>query len=562
MLRIALAQINTTVGDLEGNLVKMAQFIRRSREVGADVVVFPELATTGYPPEDLLFKKHFVEDNLRMLKKLMPETANITAIVGCVDVNAQGKLFNAAAVIHNHRLQGMYHKKELPNYGVFDEKRYFTAGSENKIFLLNQNTLGISICEDIWTPAGPCREQITAGAKILINISSSPYHFAKDKLREDVLCGWAKEYKVYVAYTNLVGGQDELVFDGRSMIVDPRGQVIAAGKQFAEDLVIADIDIPKKSKIKKIKNVQSIAIPKAAHEDARLKIAGQVARRLDPAEEIYQALVLGTRDYLQKNGFKKAVIGLSGGIDSSLVAVIACAAIGRENVVGVSMPSQFTSVGTRSDARILAKNLGIQLMEVPIAGILSTYLFVLRNEFAGQQVDTTEENLQARIRGNILMALSNKFGWLVLTTGNKSEIAVGYCTLYGDMSGGFAVIKDVPKTKVYEIARFINKTQNHVIPDTVLKRAPTAELRENQKDQDTLPPYDVLDDILKYYVEDRQSAEKIIKRQLNAQLVEKVIKMVDRSEYKRRQAAPGIKITPRAFGKDWRLPITNKYKEV
>ncbi len=561
MLRIALAQINSTVGDFNGNFQKIAQFIRRARELCADIVVFPELAITGYPPEDLLLKKHFIKDNINILRKLIPETKNITAIVGYVDLTAQRELANAAVILHNQRLKSIYHKSNLPNYGVFDEKRYFVAGQKNKIFILNQISFGLSICEDIWVPQGPCQRQIAAGAKVLINISSSPYHFAKDKAREEILKQWAQKYRVFVAYANLIGGQDELVFDGRSMILSPQGKVIAAGRQFAEDLVIADIDFSRKPKLKSIKGVECVSLPTVSSADSRLRIQGNIVPRLKAVEEIYQALVLGTRDYVQKNGFKKVVIGLSGGIDSALVAVIACAAIGRENVVGVSLPSRFTSKGTRADAKILAQNLGIRLIEIPIEGIWSTYLFVLRDEFTGQKFDITEENLQARIRGNLLMALSNKFGWLVLTTGNKSEIAVGYCTLYGDMSGGFAVIKDVPKTKVYTVAKFINKTMGKIIPESVLKRAPTAELRKNQKDQDTLPPYDVLDDILKYYVEDRQSAQQISKRHFNPQLVAKVIKMVDRSEYKRRQAAPGIKITPRAFGKDWRLPITNKYKE-
>ena len=562
MLRIALAQINTTVGDFEGNFQKISQFIRRAREVCVDVVVFPEMSVTGYPPEDLLLKERFIAENMKMLQRIVRETANITAIVGFVNKNAKSEIFNAAAVIHDQKLKGVYHKGELPNYGVFDEKRYFTQGSENKVFDLHRMIFGVSVCEDIWVKGGPCRSQVEAGAKLLINISSSPYHFAKDRVREEVLRGWAKKNKVHVAYVNLVGGQDELVFDGRSMVLAPNGKLIAAGKQFAEDLIIADLDIPSGRGVRKHKSVKSVAVERSLKQDSRLKISGQVTKRFNPAEEIYHALVLGTGDYIRKNGFKKVVVGLSGGIDSSLVAAIAREAVGRENVIGVSMPSQYTSKETKSDAQLLAKNLGIRFLEVPIRGIFSTYVFVLSSVFAGQKMDITEENLQSRIRGNILMALSNKFGWLVLTTGNKSEIAVGYCTLYGDMSGGFAVIKDVPKTKVYEIARFINKTQGRIIPESVLKRAPTAELRENQKDQDTLPPYDILDDILKQYVERHQSVEEIIKRSNNPQTVYKVAKMVDKSEYKRRQAPPGVKITPRAFGRDWRLPITNKFREL
>lgn len=561
MIRIALAQINTTVGDFEGNANKIIQSIRRAREVCVDVIVFPELAVSGYPPEDLLLKERFVGENLRVLRAIVPATRNITAVVGFVDRDARGNIFNAAAVIHDRKLKGIYHKQELPNYGVFDEKRYFCPGRGNKVFSLDQSVFGVSICEDIWVKDGPCGDQVRSGAKLLINVSSSPYQFAKDKTREDILRGWAKKNKVYVAYANLVGGQDELVFDGRSVILDPQGKIIAAGRQFAEDLVIVDLDIPVAKRTRPYKGVTAVTVSREVKQDSRLRIPGQVAKRLGSAEEIYRALVLGTRDYILKNGFKKAMIGLSGGIDSSLVAVIAREAIGRENVIGVSMPSPFTSKETKADAKLLARNLGIRFLEVPIKGIFSTYLFILRNIFAGQKVDITEENLQARIRGNILMALSNKFGWLVLTTGNKSEFAVGYCTLYGDMSGGFAVIKDVPKTKVYEIARFINKASGRIIPESVLKRAPTAELRADQIDQDTLPPYDILDDILRDYVEKHQSVDKIARRSFSRQVVNQVAKMVDRSEYKRRQSPPGIKITPRAFGRDWRLPITNKYRE-
>jgi len=407
----------------------------------------------------------------------------------------------------------------------------------------------VSICEDIWTQKGPCRKQAKAGAKVLINISSSPYYAGKGKERENLIIRQAKQNKIYVCYANLVGGQDELVFDGASMVVDPQGKIVAAGKQFEEDLVVADLDVGKKS--------------------SRLPMNGPIAKRLDPVEEIYQALVLGTRDYIQKNGFKKAVIGLSGGIDSSLTALIACDAIGKENVVGISMPSRFTSEGTRSDARVLAQNLGITFKEIPIGTVWQAYLETLKGEFAGCKSDITEENLQARIRGNILMAFSNKFGWLVLTTGNKSEIAVGYCTLYGDMAGGFAVIKDVPKTKVYDLVRFRNNLNSkNVIPESVFIRPPTAELRENQKDEDSLPPYDILDPILEQYVElDRDVTDTNHdlslknKGRIDVHLIEKVANMVDRTEYKRRQAPPGVKITPKAFGRDRRLPITNRYRE-
>jgi len=548
MLRIALAQINTTVGNLEGNARKIIDYIERAREMSVNVIAFPELAITGYPPEDLLLKKHFVEDNLKVLKSLLKETKNITAVIGFVDADNKGRLFNAAAVVHNRTLKGIYHKEQLPNYGVFDEKRYFTPGRNNKIFKSGPAALGVSICEDIWTQKGPCRKQAKAGAKVLINISSSPYYAGKGKERENLIIRQAKQNKVYVGYANLVGGQDELVFDGASMVVDPQGKIVATGKQFEEDLVVADLDVGKKS--------------------SRFTIKGPLAKRLDAVEEIYRALVLGTRDYIQKNGFKKAVIGLSGGIDSSLTALIACDAIGKENVIGISMPSRFTSEGTRSDARVLAQNLGITFKEIPIGTVWQSYLETLKREFADCKSDITEENLQARIRGNILMAFSNKFGWLVLTTGNKSEIAVGYCTLYGDMAGGFAVIKDVPKTKVYDLARFRNNLNSkNVIPESVFTRPPTAELRENQKDEDSLPPYDILDPILEQYVElDRDvtgtnhDLSLKNKGRIDVHLIEKVANMVDRTEYKRRQAPPGVKITPKAFGRDRRLPITNLYR--
>ncbi len=557
MLRIALAQINTTVGDLEGNRQKITDYLVRGREMNADVVAFPELAVTGYPPEDLLFKKHFVDDNIKALKKIIPQTANITAIVGFADLK-NGELFNAAAIIHDKKLVGVYHKAALPNYGVFDEKRYFVPGDSNPIFSLNGIKVGVNVCEDIWLPHGPCEAQLKAGAQVLINISSSPYHFAKWKQREKVLKQWIKNNNIFVGYVNLVGGQDELVFDGGSVILDPKGRRVAVGKQFEEDFVVADIQ-PGKTK-KTARKVKVVLVKDLPGHDSRLPIKGKVEPYLEPNEEIFKALVVGTRDYIVKNGFKKVVIGLSGGIDSSLVAVIAKEAIGKENVIGITMPSRFSSAGTLSDAKQLAQNLGIRCLEAPIENIFKSYLESLEKDFAGQPPNIAEENLQARIRGTILMAFSNKFGWLVLTTGNKSEFAVGYCTLYGDMSGGFAVIKDVPKTRIYALAALVNKKWPGTIPESVIQRAPSAELRENQKDQDSLPPYEVLDPILQSYVEEHKGWADLMKHYHDKKTVEDVMRMVDYSEYKRRQAPPGVKITARAFGKDWRLPITNKYK--
>ncbi|MEW5758945.1 MAG: NAD+ synthase [Candidatus Omnitrophota bacterium] len=540
LLRIGLAQINSCVGDLEGNRKKIFEFVEKAKENACDLVVFPELAITGYPPEDLLLKKHFISDNIKTLNSLVKEIKQITAVIGFVDQN-KNHIFNAAAVITDGKLKGIYHKKNLPNYSVFDEKRYFESGFKNPLFKVGKFICAVNICEDIWEEGGVYAQQKKSGANLLINISASPYYIDKINLRKKMLSRRAKDLNDFVCYCNLVGGQDELVFDGGSFIFDKKGKLIAFGKQFQEDLLIADLGIV------------------GAAPSGRPKNIGQ-PRQMSRLEEVYSALVLGTRDYITKNGFKKVVIGLSGGIDSALVVAIAVDALGRENVVGVSMPSQYTSLGTKTDAEILAKNLKIKFLTIPIDGIFNTYLDNLQKEFSGRAKDTTEENLQARIRGNILMSLSNKFGWLVLTTGNKSETSVGYCTLYGDMAGGFAVIKDVFKTLVYDLAYFRNE-KDKIIPETIFTRSPSAELKENQRDQDSLPDYEVLDHILKGYIEEDKSIEQIIAKKFDADIVKKVIKLVDTNEYKRRQAPPGIKITPKAFGKDRRLPITNKYNK-
>lgn len=556
-LRVALAQVNTTVGDLEGNRRKIAFFTSRAVRAGAHIVVFPELTLTGYPPEDLLLKKYFIEDNLRTLKAIIPSIKKITAVIGFVDRDKKGSLYNAAAVIVDGKLKGVYHKNNLPNYGVFDEKRYFTKGENVKIFDYNGASFAVSICEDIWNDNGPCRAAAKAGAKILLNLSASPYHAGKTQEREKVLSLCAKKNQTFVLYCNLVGGQDELVFDGASLVFGPKGKIIAQAKSFEEDLLIANIEFVQTKKVAK-------AIPAAAKTLMNGKVAAPsiLAHKLSAEEEIYRALVLGTRDYILKNGFDKAVLGISGGIDSALVAAIAKDAIGKENVLAVSMPSPYTSNATRADAKKVAKNLDIAFEEVPIKKVFSAYLQTLKPSFLGLKPNIAEENLQARIRGNILMAFSNKFGHLVLTTGNKSEIAVGYCTLYGDMAGGFAVIKDVPKTTVYRLANFVNKKAGRsIIPLSVIKRAPSAELKKNQKDQDTLPPYPVLDKILKAYVEEDKGLSRLAATAHQAQLARKIISLIDHMEYKRRQAPLGVKITPKAFGKDRRLPITNQYKE-
>lgn len=557
MFRFALAQINTTVGDLEGNRNKILLSLGQARSAQADIVLFPELAVCGYPPEDLLLKQHFLKDNLQSLKLIVKEVQDIIAVVGFVDQDRKGRLFNAAAIVAGGKIRAVYHKHALPNYGVFDEKRYFVEGVNDPLLSIGGVKMAVNICEDIWLKDGIHLSQTRAGAKVLMNISSSPYDFSKCQARRKLLCARARETGAFICYVNLVGGQDELVFDGDSLVVDPRGKIMATGSSFAEDLLL--VDLPVKVPAKPASARGCVVIPTRGLVPAKKPLPSRSAEEIDTTKSIYQALVLGTRDYVRKNDFEKVVIGLSGGVDSSLVAAVAVDAVGSDNVIGVTMPSKFTSAETRRDADQVARNLKIRLLDIPITRIHDSYLGELRDSFAGTASGVAEENIQARIRGNILMALSNKFGWLVLTTGNKSEIAVGYCTLYGDMSGGFAVIKDVPKTVVYDLSRFVNGRGRELIPQSVLRRAPTAELRENQKDEDSLPPYEVLDPLLKAYVEEHRSLTGVIKE--DPALARKVMGLVDQSEYKRRQAPPGVKITSRAFGKDWRLPITNKYKK-
>jgi len=554
-LRIALAQINCILGDLEGNLRKINEYIKKAKELKVDIISFPELALCGYPPEDLLLKPKFVDDNLERLKELIGSIDEIVVILGFVDREGSD-LYNSAAVIYDKKIKGIYHKILLPNYGVFDEKRYFKAGDKHFVFKYGRFIFGVSICEDIWYREGSVRKQALLGAEVLFNINASPYHSGKIKEREEIVKNQAKENKVIIAYTNLVGGQDELVFDGQSMVVDEEGKVIGRAEAFKEDLLVLDLDIPK-SKRRTTKPV--ITITDKLVLKKRVALPEKKIKPPEPIEEIYQALLLGVGDYVSKNGFQQVVIGLSGGIDSSLVATLACDALGKENVCGVFMPSPYTSRESEEDANLLVKNLGIRLINVPIEQIYKSYLLLLEPNFGGLEEDITEENIQARIRGNILMALSNKFGWLVLTTGNKSEMSTGYATLYGDMAGGFSVIKDVPKTLVYKLAKYRNSI-SPVIPERILTKEPSAELKPNQKDKDTLPPYEILDPILKAYIEEDKDRNEIISLGFDTPTVKKVISMVDKSEYKRRQAPPGIKITPKAFGKDRRMPITNKYR--
>lgn len=582
-----MAQINPTVGDIAGNTRLIQTWIKEARRAKADLLAFPELAITGYPPEDLLFKPRFIEDTHRALKAVAAEARGLVVVVGYVGQGATATsaseapsfplagrhgLYNEAAVLSDRRILATYRKRHLPNYGVFDESRYFHPGSRLPLLVLNGATIGVNICEDIWFSDGPTRAQAAAGAEVIVNINASPFHVGKGRMREQVLATRARENCVIVTYTNTVGGQDELVFDGCSMIVDQAGEIVGRGKAFEPDLIVADLDVAAVGRARLSQGRKKPLPPRVAaiidRVDVRLparKSQSVVVPDLEPPlgrlDEAYRALVLGVQDYVRKNGFKRVVIGLSGGVDSAITAVIAVDALGAENVLGVFMPSPYTSRASREDVSDLARRLHIQVDTLSITATFKSYLRALRRSFKGRRPDTTEENLQARIRGNLLMAYSNKFGHLVLTTGNKSEMSVGYATLYGDMAGGFAVIKDVPKTMVYELSHMRNLVgPTPVIPKRVLERAPTAELRPDQKDEDSLPPYSILDPILKAYVEEDRALEDIAAMGFDRETVARVIGLVDRSEYKRRQAPLGIKITHRAFGKDRRMPITNGYR--
>jgi len=569
-MRVALAQINTTVGDIWGNIEKMADALAKATDAGADLVAFPELSIPGYPPEDLLMRPSFIEENMTALHEFAAKVpGNIVAAAGFVDLDAD--LYNACAVISGGEVLHRYHKQYLPNYGVFDENRYFREGSGAPLVDLDDTLIGVSVCEDIWYPGGPAREQALGGASVLLNISASPYHRRKGAFRERMLGVRASDYGCYVVFCNLVGGQDELVFDGHSVVFDPEGALVARADQFEEDFLLVDL-YPDQSLMQRLHDPRPRK-ENPGHKPEVIEISGHEPADVEPVEhriepplseegEILEGLVLGLGDYFRKNGFSRAVLGLSGGIDSSLAAAVAVEALGPQSVTGVLMPSRYTSDLSNTDAVALAKNLGIDTQTIPIGPAFDAYREMLEGAFKGLPEDVTEENLQSRIRGNILMALSNKFGWIVLSTGNKSEMSVGYSTLYGDSAGGFAVIRDVPKNLVYRVARHFNeKKDREVIPDSVLTKEPSAELREDQRDTDSLPPYEVLDPILEAYIEEDMGIAQIVASGFDEEDVRRIVQLVDRAEYKRRQAPTGIKVTGRAFGRDRRMPITNRYFE-
>jgi NAD+ synthase (glutamine-hydrolysing) len=565
-IRVAAAQLNLVVGDLDGNAARILAAYEQAEQAGCDLVAFPELAVTGYPPEDLLLRPAFVEAAQETLEKVAARTGRAAAVIGFP--HAGRELTNAAAVAAGGNVLGVYHKHLLPNFAVFDEQRYFEPSTvDGPLFVVGGVRVAVTICEDAWSPTGPIITQAAAGAELVVNINASPYYAGRLRERETMLATRAADAGVPLLYANLVGGQDELVFDGASMLFDETGRLVARGRQFTEDLLIVDVDVRAafRRRLLEPRHVASAAAPltEIRVSDARIGEPARPARvepQLPPVREVYEALVLGTRDYMTKNGFTDAVIGLSGGIDSALVAAIAADALGPERVLGVLMPSRYSSPGSVADAETLVANLGIRSMTVPIESAHAAFLDLLAEPFAGTEPGVAEENIQARVRGTILMALSNKFGALVLTTGNKSELATGYSTLYGDMAGGFSVIKDVPKMLVYALARDRNdRAGRDLVPEAVLEKPPSAELRPDQKDSDSLPEYRELDPILEGYVEGDLSAAELEDAGFDADRVRQVARLVDRSEYKRRQAPPGVRVSPKAFGKDRRLPITNRW---
>jgi NAD+ synthase (glutamine-hydrolysing) len=571
LLRISLHQINATVGDLAGNVARIREGLRAAREANVQLALFPELAITGYPPEDLLLKEHFLADARAALEEVAEEARDVVAVVGYPE--RAEDVYNAAAVLADGEVQFVYRKMRLPNYGVFDEVRYFQAGESGAVMEIDGVKVGLTICEDIWVPGAPLLDEALAGAEIVVNLSASPYDRGKGVRRERMLVQRARDNLCAIAFCALVGGQDELVFDGQSCVIDHTGAVLARAPQFAEHMLVANVD-PHAARSARLRDTRQR--PAAREAEGRVdqcgsfttaaagaaeRVEGEVAELLDPEAEVYAALVLGTRDYVFKNGFEHIVLGLSGGVDSSLVLVIAVDALGADKVTTVTMPSRYSSEGTKGDAKTLADNLGVELLELPIEDPMNSYDELLAPAFEGRETDITEENLQARIRGNLLMALSNKFNWLVLTTGNKSEMSVGYSTLYGDSAGGFAVIKDVPKLLVYRLIDVrANRDPESPIPETIVTRPPSAELRPDQKDLDSLPAYEVLDAIIEGYVELDLGRDGLVARGFDPADVDRIIRLIDLAEYKRRQNPPGIKITTRAFGRDRRMPITNRYR--
>ena len=569
VLRVALAQLNPTVGDLDGNLAKMIDAYDRAEAAGCDVVAFPELSTTGYPPEDLVLKPGFVADNLAVLSKLAARTGRCAAIVGFVDQDRD--LYNAAAVCANGEIVGRYHKRLLPNAAVFDEARYFTPGHLSdplELYVIGGVKVGISICEDIWSPFGPVAEQAAAGAELSININGSPFHTGKSNERERMLATRACDSHTAIVYVNQVGGQDELVFDGASVALDHEGHLLGRAPQFEEALLVVDVPIPpvyRKRLLDPRGRITESLLPTVTVSDVPVAhdepASGPIADLLDADRELYDALVLGTRDYCAKNGFDDVVIALSGGIDSTIVACVAVDALGAEHVHGVSMPSRYSSDHSKSDAQLLADNLGIDFRTISIEPAFQAYLDMLAPSFDGREPGLTYENIQSRCRGLLLMALSNEFGWMALTTGNKSELAVGYFTIYGDSVGGFGVIKDVLKTRVYDLCRYVNHTAGReIVPEAVITKPPSAELRPDQRDDQSLPPYEVLDPILQLYVEDDRTAAEITELGYDEEMVRRITRLVDIAEYKRRQSPPGVRVSRKAFGKDRRLPITSGYR--
>jgi NAD+ synthase (glutamine-hydrolysing) len=551
-LRIALAQINPTVGDLRGNTEKIIEYIEKARTSGADIIAFPELSITGYPPEDLLLNTSFLKDNMICLKKIVPHTKGITSIVGFVD--ARDNIYNGAAIISNNKLIDVYHKVNFIRSSIFDEFKYFQKGEGYPLYNLDGVYFSISIGDDI------LHLKAHPGTKFIINIDTSPYYIGGNIQKEKSASQKAYENHAVLACVNMVGGQDEVVFNGESFIINEEGEIISRGAPFEEDLVVADLMYKQTNKASIDRKTKTINISFQLKQKKKA-VQERMTKRLKPLEEIYKVLVLGVKDYVRKNGFKRVVLGLSGGIDSSLVALIAKDAIGKDSVTGIFMPSQYTSIESKEDAYQLAKNLNIKIIETPIAPLFRTYMNLFKTHFKNLPVDTTEENIQPRIRANILMAFSNKLGWLVLNSGNKSEIGTGYSTLYGDTAGGFAVLKDVSKTFVYKLAMWRNKKERYpLMPERVFKKAPSAELKPDQKDTDTLPPYKILDPILTAYIEDNRTIDELSAMGYDTRLVKEIMGMVDQSEYKRRQSPIGIKITKKSFGKDRTFPITNKYK--